>query len=125
MSRVAWHFVNPFTSEEIDLSINPDSGDSPQLGKTLNYVSLSAPGNGTIIQEGRDKPQTMSFSGTTLTEDQYNTWVSLFNIRNQLEFTDDLGRTCEIYITDFQPKRVRSVSHPWQHTITVNFTIIT
>lgn len=124
MSRVGWKFYDPVTLEEITLEINPKEADSPVMSKNISYQSPAAPGAGVIAQEGRQKPKTMTFTGTTLTEDQYNVWVEWFNKPYQIKLTDDLLRDFWIYITDFQPKRVRSIKYPWRHEYTVNCFVV-
>lgn len=116
-SRIAWVFrdLHLTTPEEYSWEVNPREFDIGYR-KTLQYESTSAPDGRALVYEGRDEVKRISFSGTILSEDQYNEMMHWFNKRYQLEIEDDLGRTFSIYITAFQPKRERSRSYPWKHT---------
>lgn len=124
MARVAWTFTDTVTSATVSLEVNPNQADSPILEKNITYVSASGTNGAINMQEGRDTKKTMSFSGVTLTEDQYNDWVTIFNTRNTLSLEDDLGRVFEIYVTSFRPKRVRSVQYPWRHEYSVDCVVV-
>lgn len=122
--RVGWVFTDPYTSDTVTLEVNPKEADSPQLSRQITYASPAAPGSGFVAQEGRQKPQTMSFTGITLSEDQYNVWITWFSKNTPFDITDDLGRTFRVYVTDFKPKRVRSVNFPWRHEYTVDCMVV-
>lgn len=124
MARIAWNFYDPSTSDSYDWVINPNEADSPQYTKNIYQTSSSGPDGNTILMEGKDEVKTMSFSGIVLTEAQYNEMITWFTKRNQIQITDDLGRTFDIYIRSFQPKRVRSNNYPWRHTYTVEVIVL-
>ncbi len=124
MARVAWVFYDPFEDESYSWEVNPNDADSPSYMKNVFYSSSAAPDGKIIMMEGKDEPSRVSFSGVTLTEAQYDEMIRWFNKRNQLELTDDLGRTMSIYITSFAPKRVRSTNYPWRHTYSVEAVVL-
>lgn len=124
MTVVRWIFDDLTDSSSYTFPINPSEGGSPQYKKSINTQNTAAPDGKTLVFEGRDAPQTLSFSGTILDEAQYNAMVLWFNKRHQIKVTDDLGREFMVYITDFEPKRVRAVQHPWKHSYTVNYIVL-
>ena len=124
MAVVRWRFDDPVTLESYTFEINPSEGGSPALKKNLSYVNTAAPDGRALAFEGRMNTQTSSFKGTILTEEHYQAMETWFNKRNQIYMTDDLGRTLSIYITDFEPQRVRSVQHPWKHTYTCSYFVL-
>lgn len=121
---VRWEFTDPVTLESYEFEINPSEGGSPASKKNLSYINTAAPEGRALAFEGRSAVKTGSFKGTILTEAHYNAIEYWFNKRNQIYMTDDLGRTTTIYVTDFEPRRVRSVQHPWKHEYSVNYAVI-
>lgn len=114
-----WTFFDPTTSTTAEFEINPNDGGSPSLVKNITASSTVAPGGATILMEGSSQLQDFTFSGTILTQSQYDQMVTWFTKTNVIQLTDDLGRTYDIYIKEFAPKRVRASSHPWKHTYSV------
>lgn len=119
MSRIAWHFrdytVDP--TEEYKWEINPKEFDITNR-KQLSFQTTAAPDGRVLAFEGRDEVQKVAFSGTVLTESQYEQMLHWFTKRHQVEIEDDLGRIFSIYITSFNPKRERNRSYPWKHSYT-------
>lgn len=118
---VKWTFYDPIADVTHTLDVNPSAGGSPDYQKSISYMNTSAPDGKTIIFEGRDKPNEMTFEGTILSEEQYNQYKTLFDIRHQVLLTDDLGREFWIYFTGYTPRRGRKVHYPWYHTYTVKY----
>lgn len=116
---VRWIFTDPTDSSSYTFEINPNEGGSPTLKKNVLFKNTAAPNGKTLIYEGRDDPVTFSFSGTLLTQAQLEAFETWYLKRHQIVITDDLGRTFSVYITSFDPKRVRSAHIPWKHTYTV------
>jgi hypothetical protein len=116
-SRIPWHFRDLTTDpvEEYLWEVNPKEFGFG-FTKKIGYEATAAPDGRTLLYEGRDEPQKVSFSGTVLSQDQYDKMVYWFNKRHQIEIEDDLGRTFSIYITSFQPRRQRARHYPWKHT---------
>lgn len=119
---VKWSFYDGTTTYTFE--INPSDGGSPSRKKSITYKSTAAPDGKTLIFEGRDQPITVSFSGTLLTQAQYDAFETWFDKRQQVRITDDLGRQYWIYIESFDPKRVRARSHPWKHTYSIEATVL-
>lgn len=124
MARIAWVFTDPTDASTYEFPINPNADGSLQYEKQINYKNTTAPDGKTLIYEGLDQPKATSFSGTILTEDQYNAMVLWFNKRHQIQLVDDLGRIFMIYITGFKPQRKLSRTYPWRHDYTVDYTIV-
>lgn len=124
MAVVKWVFYDPVTLDEYTFDINPNDGGTPERRKTITYENTAAPGGKTLVFEGRDEPETISFSGTILEEEQYNALVSWFDKRHQIRVTDDLNRQQWIYITQFSARRRRSYQHPWKHDYDVQATVL-
>lgn len=113
---VKWEFLDPTDSSTGQFEINPSEGGSPPYSKNMTGQSTVAAGGKTIIFEGAFNVPEISFSGTILSESQYGDMVHWFNLKHPIQVTDDLGRVFQIYITKFEPKRVRAQSYPWKHT---------
>lgn len=119
-----WAFYDGYSLQDYIFEINPSEGGSPQFTKNIAQQSTAAPDGKTLLFEGRDSPQTIEFSGTLLTEDQYNAFVTWYQKRRQIRITDDLGREFWVYITSFAPRRERAIHYPWKHSYTVSATIL-
>lgn len=124
MAVVKWRFDDLTNSTFVVFDINPNAGGSPQLQKTITTQSTVAPGGKTLIFQGADAVPQITFSGTILTQTQYDLYVTWFNKSHQLKLTDDLGRVTMIMITQFQPQRVYQASRPYYHTFTVTAMIV-
>ena len=111
-TRVPWQFIDYSLLQIYEMAINPLDVSMPSIQKKITFKPTAT---GQIVKyEGRPEVQSMSFSGTILTEAQYNTMVSWFNESKQILIVDDLGQKHWVYLTSFSPKRTRSVEFPWR-----------
>lgn len=124
MAVVKWRFYDPVTLDEYIFEVNPNDGGSPQYAKNIVYSNTSAPDGLVIAFEGREKPQTLEWSGILLTETQFNAYVEWYQKKYQVRVTDDLGREFFLIIESFSPQRQRAVHHPWKHSYNVKATIV-
>lgn len=124
MSVIRWTIHDPVELETYEFHLNPREGGSPQYGKRFTYQNTSAPGGLTLIFEGQDEVQELSWDGVILEQEHYDKLLEWWDKRRQLLLTDDLGREMWIYIQSFQPKRVRSALHPWKHTYSCKAVIL-
>ncbi len=124
MSVVRWSFTDPITSATYSFNMNPNAGGSPQYKKKILTQNTTAPGGNVLLFEGADEPRTGTVSGTILELSHYQAIVDWWEKRYPVVMTDDLGRTQTIYITEFLPERVRAANHPYKHTFTMNYAVI-
>ena len=124
MPVVRWEFEDPVTLDTYEFEINPSSGGSPAYQKSFQYQATAAEDGKTLIFEGRDQVQKINFSGTILTEEHFNAFITWWQKRYQVNITDDLGRTFSIVLESFTPTRERAVLHPWKHSYEVSATIV-
>lgn len=118
---VRWVFTDPTDASTYTFSINPSQGGSPQYRKTLSYQATAAPGGKVLAFEGRDQVKTYSVQGVVLEQADYEAMILWFSKRYALQVTDDLGRTFDIYITEFLPERQRSALYQYKHRYTLNY----
>lgn len=121
---VRWIFLDLTDSTTATFEINPNDGGSPTYEKNVTSTSTLAPGGKTLLSEGSEKQKEISFSGIVLNSTMYDFMVTWFTKKHQIRLTDDLGRVMMIYITKFEPKRIRRASHPYYHTYTVTAQIL-
>lgn len=121
---VKWTFYDAVEDTTYTFAINPNDGGSPDFQKNINYQATTAPSGKTVISEGLDKVQELTWSGTILDQAQYNAYITWWQKRRQIKVTDDLGREFWVYLVSFTPKRVRARSHPWKHTYDVTASIL-
>ena len=119
---VRWILTDPVTLDTYEFPINPSDGGSPDYKKNINYVNTAGPSGNVLMFEGRDAPKQYTVTGTILEQSHYEAMITWFNKRYQLTLTDDLGRSFEIYITGFTPRRVRSALYPYKHAYTMAYT---
>ena len=121
---VRWTFEDQTVPETYTFHVNPNDGGSPGWKKSITYQNTSAPDGKTLVFEGLPEIQELEFSGIILEEAHYNAFLEWWEKKRQVLLTDDLGREMWIYITAFEPKRIRRRSHPWAHEYTVRATIL-
>lgn len=121
---VRWQFFDGSDDTTVVADLNPDAMTMPTLSKTMTYTNTAGPGGNVLAFEGRDQVTKGSFAGTILTQAHYDQLVDLYNRRHQLQLTDDNTNVYTIYITDFQPTRVRVASNPNKYTYTINYIIL-
>lgn len=120
-SVVKWRIYDPISESEVVFDMNPAEGGTFPNVKNITTAERTAPNAGVILWEGQDAIRETNVSGVVLTEQQYNFYNDLFNIRHQVRLTDDLGRVMWIYIKDVQWSRIRRANHPWAHQYTMTF----
>lgn len=113
---VKWKFDDLTDSTTAQFEINPNEGGSFPYEKNITSQSTLAPGGKTLLFEGARAVPEVTFSGTILTQTQYNTMVTWFSKMHQIRITDDLGRAYMCYIKQFDAKRVRARQSPWKHS---------
>lgn len=124
MTLIRWEFYDTYTTDTAVFEINPNDDGTPDRKKNLVTQVATAPDGVVILTEGRDGVKEGTFSGTLLTQSQYDMFVTWFNKRYPIRLTDDLSRQFIIYIKDFNAKRVRAFHYPYKHTYTVNYVVI-
>lgn len=112
---VKWKFEDFIADDEYTFQINPNKGGSPELKKNIIQRNTTAPDGKTILFEGREEPQSMTFSGTLRDQAQLDDLQSWYQRSNQIRLTDDLGRSYSIYITGLTTTRIRAAQAPWKH----------
>jgi hypothetical protein len=120
--RTAWVFEDVFNEEVYELEINPDASSIPIRGKTLTPAPKCR--DGQVIFQGRDSVQSINFSGSILTEEQFFFMREWVRKEKQIKITDDQNRVMWVYLTSFNPTRVRSLDYPWRHTYSATGLIV-
>jgi hypothetical protein len=118
-----WELYDPQTGESYSFLINPLSWNLNPLVKNMTNQPASH-GSRQISFQGRNQPQTMTFSGTILEESEYSALQRWANKRNQVKLTDDLGRIMWIYIMRFSPQRQLSPNNPFYFSYSIEATIL-
>lgn len=125
MARIAWVLSDPTTLASYSFEVNPNSQQGPSYHKNFSYTSTAAPDGKTLVFEGMDQPLKIDVSGVLLTENQYTTLITWWNKRNQIQLTDDLGRSWFVIIESFEPKREKtSRNYPWRMTWSMSLTVV-
>lgn len=117
-----WLLVNYSGGELSTFEINPEAASMPSFKRTLSVQSTVA--GGQVLYEGREEPQKISFSGTLLTETQYNMLDVWSRVKKQVKIVDDLGQGFWVFIESFSPTRERNSQYPWMMTYRIECTIL-
>jgi hypothetical protein len=112
-----WIFSD--ATESYTFEVNPNDGGSPAAKKNLTYKATTARGGNLVITEGRDLPRVLEFSGTLLSQSQYQTFVHWLDKAGPITLTDDLGRSGQVVLTEFVPARKRTRHFDWRHGYTI------
>lgn len=124
MALVRWTFYDPVTDAEYEFDVNPSEATDPQYEKKMTYESTAAANGRTLVYEGRQEPQRLSWKGAILDLDQHLTFIEWWDKRYQIDITDDLGNEYRVYITKYQPERKRAVHYPNKRSYTMEAIII-
>lgn len=125
MAVQRWIFHDPSgATPDAEFAFNPSDFNGPNYSKTFTFENTAAPEGKTLIFEGRDQPQKISFNGTVYTEAEYNKFVLWWNKRNQIEIIDDLSRTFTVIMETFTPKRRKAYHFPWCHDYEATATVV-
>lgn len=119
-----WQMHDPVLNVTQTFSMNPDKGGSPAYRKSFSSESTVGPNGSTLLYEGAPPIQTISFSGTILSDAQYIQFKNWFKKPYPLVLKDDLNREFTIVIAEFIPERVRSATLPYKHTYTLSYYVI-
>lgn len=115
-------FRNPATSDVYNWHVNhSEEGD---FGKKRNIESTANTANvGLVQQQGSDEPLVLRLTGTILHQAQFDAMKSYFNLsRTQsIIFKDFAGDEYEVSITDWTPKRVRTIRNPKDTSIRLHY----
>lgn len=116
-----WLFQDLVTLDEYQFEINPNDGAAPSRQKRTTQSSSSAPGalGKPLLFEGRDDLDRFDFSGTLLTQAQFDALNEWYDKRYLVRVTDDFLIERNIYIEGVSFKRLRKHNHPWAHTFDV------
>lgn len=123
---VRWQFEDLFAAETYVFPVNPGRDPLPDVGvhKTIARRSTSAPDGRTVLFEGQDAPEELSWSGVMLTQEHYETFLGWARKRRQIRVTDELNVSHMVYIETFDPKRAPKHSHPYRRTYTIKAPIL-
>lgn len=110
-----WQFYDPIATQTYTFEISPDSATMGGFKRNLNIVATSAPNGAAVKFEGRKNPEHIRFSGTLLTQEQYDALNLWAEKHYQIRITDDLNRQFWVYMISFSPSRQLSLSR-WRHS---------
>jgi hypothetical protein len=119
---MTWTLTDPQTAAVYTFSPGPNKGGEPTYEKDpkLAESPLDVP----FLVFGQDKVMTISLSGDLTTQAQYNALRDWAAKPYPVVLTDYLGRSISIYITDYQPKRIRHAGAPWFHQWTLAANVV-
>ena len=107
-----WHFYDPATDEEWDISINPNEMSSPYAEKATESLREA-----TRITDYR--PKEWTFGGVIRGQEMYDELVRWFNKPGLIHLRDHFQRTWEVLLTQLDEKEQRpSANEPWKFTYT-------
>lgn len=119
-----WTFTDTVTSTNVTFEINPDTGGTPDINRSIGTEFTTVPSQKTLLYTNANPPREIDFSGSIITQSAYDTFVIWVNKSNPILLTDDLGRQFTIVITDFTPKRTRNSTTPYYHTYDVKALVV-
>lgn len=101
---------------------NPSVDATPTYAKAISSKPTLAPDGKPVIFQGQRETGTFTFSGLILEEAEYTALAAWFERPGVVRITDDLGRTFDVVIASFTPKRLPSGD--WHHSYTVSALIV-
>lgn len=119
-----WTFHDPVNSETYTFEVNPKDGGLPALRKVLAFQSMAGSDGGLVTMETQPAPIVLNWTGTILSETEYNAFVFWFGKNHQVTLTDDFGQVNQVYLSSFTPTRKYVASYPWWHDYTVEAYVV-
>ena len=123
-STTGWSLDDPVTYEYYDFEINPSSGGTPTLSKSIVYQNTAASNNKTLVMKRAAEPPSVSVQGAITTQSQLDSLASWTRKRYPINLRDDLGRQYLIYVESFDVRRETSSDTPYSHTYTLTYFIV-
>ena len=120
--RVPWVLQEIHDPDLYEFAVNPLDVQMSGIRKTFTTQKTSNGKN--VVSQGRNQVQTMSFSGTILTEIHLEILREWMRKEKQVSITDDLGQQTWVYFTRFSPTRRYSPQYPWRHEYSAEATIL-
>lgn len=124
MAVVRWVFEDPVTLDTYEFDLNPREGAQPTYNKLMSYETTAAASGQTIAYEGRRQAQKLEWEGTILEEEGHLAFVEWWEKAYPVRVVDDLNQEFTIYITDYSPKRKRSIHYPHRRDYTMSALVI-
>ena len=125
-SVLKWRFDDPATGDSYVFNISPNDQTTPFPKRAITSSATTAPTGQILMFEGARPAAEWSFTGVTLTADQYEAlrhWV--YDKRNRIVVTDHFGRKITCVLVSFEPvPGRRSLGRYWRHDYTVSALVV-
>ena len=120
----AWVLADPVLNRTYTFPINPKAGGTPTVQRNLSVVKTTAVDGAPVTYQGEEKLPTVQVTGVLHTLAHYRQLAQFASVNYPVLLTDDFGRSMEILITDFIPKREASRGAVYRMSYTLNYTLI-
>lgn len=104
---------------EYVFDINPDSMTSPYAPRQYTVDRTVAAQGVAFAWEGGFRAHEWQFSGTLLSQDQYDALVAFYNVGRRFWLRDHRTRIWTVTFADLDLVPLRKVGQPWAHRYTV------
>ena len=120
-----WTLTDDSTGSPVVMTFdwNPTEFTHPGRKSSLLTQLVSAPNGGIVVFQGRDKPRELSFSGAVGTQSFYDKLDIEKDKHYPLTLTDDQGNTWVILFQTFSWKRIKR-RNPWRFDYTATALVL-
>jgi len=111
-----WKLTDNSTGSPVEytFAINPNAFTPPGRSANLKVELTTAPNGQSIVFQGFDKNQKLSFSGLVTSQTDYNNLITWSSKRYVLTLTDDQGQTWDVLLTKWDWVRKKSALNQWR-----------
>lgn len=106
---------------EYVFKVNPNEASSGIFEKTMNAETNAGPRRGVILQEGRNSPPILNFSGILFKQEHLEKLELWYAKRILIDLDDDLDRRFRGIFSAFSPERPYRSGNFWYHTYSATF----
>jgi hypothetical protein len=117
-----WELFDPEEPETYTLQMNPAEGVAPGIRKNIQYEGTLA--GRTLIFEGQDQPQQITWNQVALTIADRDILLAWVDKRRQIMVTTDLGEEIWLYFTGIEFTRKRVTNHEVRYEYTISATVL-
>jgi hypothetical protein len=102
--------------------VNHSDEEAVEQRRNLERTSPTS-GVGFVRQQGADSPKTLRYTGTILTQTQYDAMQSYYDAcrTRTIKFRDFTDDEMDVLITAFSPLRKRTIKNPRDNSISLHY----
>lgn len=118
-----WTFIDG--GDSYQLTPGPTTAETPRIDKkAVRYSHVRSSDSKTLMYVTAGDVQEIVFTGSILTQAQYDAFEDWAALRDPWVIRDDMFREWSVVTKSYTPRRIQKADTPWYHTYTWTFTVL-